>query len=52
LIEIVGFTPSAYAGIQIKVTVLPEKLDIIPVRDQIILMDPEEALINVVSEYT
>lgn len=52
LIVIENFAPSAYADIQIKVTVTPDRVDIIPVREQILLMDSNDAVITVIPEYT
>jgi len=50
-ITVENFAPSSYADIQIKVTATPDRLDIIPVREQILLMDSGDAIINVIPEY-
>jgi hypothetical protein len=52
MVEIEGFAPSSYADIQIKVTAIPDRLDIIPVREQIILMESSDSVINIIPEYT
>jgi hypothetical protein len=50
LVEIEGFNPSAYDGIEIKVSVQPVSLDITPVREQILIMRGSDATITAVSE--
>lgn len=50
-IEIEGFAPTAYADIQLKVDATPDRLDIIPVREQVLVMDSADAIITVVPEY-
>jgi hypothetical protein len=47
-----SFAPTAYSDNRIKVTVTPNRLDIIPVREQILIMDAQDAEINTVAEYT
>lgn len=44
------FRPSAYAGIEMKVTVTPDRLDIIPIREQILIMDVNDARVTLVGE--
>jgi hypothetical protein len=51
-VVIEGFAPSAYADNRIKVTATPSKLDIIPVREQILIMDSQDAEITTIAEYT
>ena len=50
-VDIENFAPTAYADIQLKVTATPDRFDIIPVREQILLMDSNDAVITVVPEY-
>ena len=45
-----NFAPSAYADIQLKVTATPDRLDIIPVREQILLMNSGDAVITIIGE--
>jgi hypothetical protein len=44
------FRPSAYAGIEMKVTVTPDRLDIIPIREQILIMDVNDASVTLIGE--
>lgn len=46
------FAPSAYSDLELKVTVSPVNLDVIPVRQQVLLMDSSDAVITVVGEQT
>ena len=50
LITINNFAPSAYEGIEIKVTATPENLDIVPTQETIIVLDSEAATITATSE--
>lgn len=52
LVEVENFAPSAYSDIQMKVTVTPDRLDVIPVREQILLMNSGDAVISIVGEST
>jgi len=52
LVEVENFAPSAYSDIQMKVTVTPDRLDVIPVREQILLMNSGDAVISIVGELT
>jgi hypothetical protein len=52
IVKVENFLPSSYADTELKVTVVPENLDIIPVREQILLMESGDAIINVVGEQT
>ncbi len=45
-----AFRPSAYTGIEMKVTVTPDRLDIIPIREQILIMDVNDASVTLVGE--
>ena len=51
-IDINSFAPSDYVDIQMKLTVTPDRLDIIPIREQILLMNSGDAIITVVGEAT
>jgi hypothetical protein len=51
-ITVESFAPTAYSDNTIDVTVSPIKLDIIPVREQILLLNAQDAEINTVAEYT
>jgi hypothetical protein len=50
LITINNFAPTAYSGVEIKVTVTPENLDIVPTQETIIVLDSEAATITATSE--
>ena len=50
IVKVENFLTSSYADAEIKITVVPENLDIIPVREQILLMESGDAIINVVGE--
>jgi len=45
-----AFRPSAYSGIEMKVTVIPNRLDVIPIREQILIMDVNDAKVTLVGE--
>ena len=47
-----NFAPTSFADLELKVTVTPENLDIIPVREQVLLMESKDAKITVVGEQT
>lgn len=49
-LEIGAFLPSAFLGIQLKITVTPDTLDICPVREQILLMNSSDANVTVIGE--
>lgn len=49
-IAIENFSPSAYAGIEMKVSMTPDRLDIIPVREQILIMNENDSIITLVGE--
>ena len=50
IVEVNAFEPTAYSGIEIKVNVRPDTLDITPVREQILLMNSSDAKVTVFSE--
>jgi len=50
LVTVENFQPSAYDGIELKFNVTPSRLDIIPVREQILIMTSNDATINLVGE--
>jgi len=50
LVEIERFNPSAYDGIEIKVSVKPVSLDVTPVREQILIMRGSDSTITAVPE--
>jgi hypothetical protein len=45
-----NFAPSAYSDTYMKITVSPDNLDVIPVREQILLMQGDDVTINLVGE--
>lgn len=49
-IEIENFAPSAYSGIEMKVTVTPDRLDLIPVREQILIISANDTTVTLVGE--
>jgi len=49
-VEVENFKPDAYSGIEIKVNVKPNSLDITPVREQILIMDPNDSNITIIGE--
>jgi hypothetical protein len=51
-IVVQNFLPTSYSDQSLNITVTTENLDIIPVREQILLMDSADAKINVVGEQT
>jgi len=50
LVEVERFNPSAYDGIEMKVTVEPVSVDVTPVREQILIMNGSDATITAVGE--
>jgi len=52
LVTINAFLPTAYSGIEIKVGVFSDRLDVIPLREQILIMNAQEADIKVIAEVT
>lgn len=51
-VTVENFLPSAFSDIELRVTCSPENLDIIPVREQILLLESGDSVINVVGEQT
>lgn len=51
-VAVQNFLPSAYSNLELLVSAAPKNLDIIPVREQILLMESADAIINVVGEQT
>lgn len=49
-VTINAFKPSAYVGIEIKVTATPERSDVTPVREQILIMEANDATVTLVGE--
>jgi hypothetical protein len=50
IVVIDAFQPSAFAGIEMKITVIPDGLDVIPIRQQILIMDVNDATVTLVGE--
>jgi hypothetical protein len=50
IVEVENFQPTSYTGIEIKFDVTPVNLDIIPVREQILLMNSNDSNITLVGE--
>lgn len=51
-VTVENFLPSGFSDIELRVNCSPENLDIIPVREQILLLESEDSIINVVGEQT
>jgi len=49
-IEISNFAPTAYVGIEMKISGTPDRLDVIPVREQILIMEKDEASVTLIGE--
>lgn len=52
IVTVEAFQPTAFSDIQMRVTVTPDRFDVVPVREQILVMDPNDATIQIISEYT
>jgi len=50
LVEIENFAPTAYEGIQLRVSVETVNLDVTPIREQILIMNGVDATINAIAE--
>jgi len=50
IVELQNFEPTAFSDIQVKVSASPENFDIVAVREQILVMNSNEAIINVFGE--
>jgi hypothetical protein len=49
---IIGLSPTAVSDLELKVSVVPERLDVVPVREQILLMESGDANITTIGENT
>lgn len=49
-VEINNFAPSAYSDIEIKATATPTNLDVVPVREQILIMNSQDATLDAIGE--
>lgn len=49
-INIEGFAPTAYAGIEMKVIATPTRYDMIPIREQILIINSDDAVITAIGE--
>ena len=49
-VVITGIAPTAVADLELKVSITPDRLDVIPVREQILLMESKDAVITVIGE--
>jgi len=52
IVSVENFLPSAFSDLELKVSVTPVNLDVIPVREQILILESADAVINVVGEQT
>ena len=50
IIVINNFLPTSYVGIEFKVSMIPDRLDVIPVREQILIMNSQDAIISLTGE--
>lgn len=49
-VEIENFAPTAFTGAEIKVDAVPELLDVTPVRQQILLIESNDIVVNAIGE--
>lgn len=49
-VTVENFAPTAYTGIELKITITPDRLDLTPVREQILIMDARDANVSLVGE--
>lgn len=49
-VELENFAPSSFVGTEIKVDAIPEKLDVTPLLEQIILIESNDVIVNAVGE--
>ena len=49
-VVITGIAPTAVADLELKVSITPDRLDVIPVREQILLMESKDAIITIIGE--
>jgi len=52
VIEVQNFSPSAISGIELKIQATTENMDVIPLREQILVIESKDAVINVIGEQT
>jgi hypothetical protein len=52
LIEVQNFSPSGISGIELKINATTENMDVIPLREQILIIEPDQASISVIGEQT
>ena len=46
-----SFTPTDFVDTEMKLTATPDRFDLIPLREQILIIDPEDAIITAIPEY-
>lgn len=51
-VTVENFLPSAFSDIELQISCAPQNLDLTPVREQILLLESGDAVINVVGEQT
>ena len=51
-VEVNAFAPTAFADTQLKVSMTPDRFDVIPVREQILIMDSENGGVTITGETT
>ena len=51
-VEVNAFAPTAFADTQLKVSITPDRFDVIPVREQILIMDSENGGVTITGETT
>jgi hypothetical protein len=52
LIEVQNFSPEAISGIELKINATSENMDVIPQREQILVIEADDASIAVIGEQT
>ena len=50
IVDINAFQPTAFSSIEMKITVTQDRLDVIPIREQILIMDVNDAKVTLVGE--
>ena len=50
VVEINSFAPNSFSGIELKFSISPEQFDIVPVREQILVINKQDAEIKVIGE--
>jgi len=51
-IQIENFAPTSHTDIYLKILAFPERLDVSTLREQVLIIDPNDTKVNVISEYT